>query len=1045
VPGRPAILGPNGQPLRPATARPMPGGRRAVRGRYDSAETTEENARHWVQADGLSARVGMSPIVRRKLRERARYEIANNSYAKGMVETLANDAIGTGPRLQMLTGNDALNRRIEADYCAWADACGLAEKLRTMRKARAGDGEAFGLLIDNPRLPGAVHLDVKLIEADQVESPTIDPFDLVSSDGVIMDDAGNPVAYHVLKYHPGDYGGFGVLTFAPYDTHDAASVLHWYRADRAGQHRGVPEITPALGLFAQLRRFTLATITAAETAANMGAAVLQSAMPPDCEGVEGEPFETLDLERGMMTTLPAGYTLAQLKAEHPATTYDMFKREIINEIARCLNMPYNVAAGNSSDYNYASGRLDWQVYFRSIKVDQSQAERVVLDRILAAWLVEYGSVKVGRRPQPVDMGDWPHQWLWPGIEHVDPAKEATALEVLLRNGATTLTDHYNRQGFDVEDQLRKRAKERALQMALDKEFGLAAPAPPPAPALNAPPGPADPPTPPPPNTEAAMPARERIAASAPGWGALADPPAHATIRAEGPDRLRTDATGCVEIVAAKGEDGAPKRPRFDIVGYTGAVMSLQGFFSPVVIDLAGLKAQGQEIPALFGHDAERIVGQTDSIQIGKDVRLTGTITGDNEDADEVVSQAKNGFKWRASVGASIDRREFLDAGKTTTVNGREVAGPIVIARESTLLEISFVSIPADSQTTADVAASRTPGTHNGDHAMNFEQWLQAKGFDPAALTDAMKAPLRAAFDAEHGNAGANGAGNVQVAATAGVAGGAAEVRPDPARVQSLETIFAEQRQEDQRVGEITRVTAEALRDRPGMADELERMSRAAIEARRTTPAEYELLVLRATRARTAAPSRGSSAVHGGDARASARVIEAALCLGAGIEKPESHFDERTLEAAHARFRNGLGLNEVLAIAAHDNGWSGHSVRSDIPGVLHAAFPNRHIRAEGFSTLSLPNILSNVANKFLWAGFNAVEATWRAIAARRPVNDFKQITTAALTGGFMYEEVGASGELKHATAGELVYTNQVGTYGRLFSVTRRTSSTTTSAP
>ena len=55
-------------------------------------------------ADGLSADAANSPEVRRTLRNRARYEVANNSYARGIVLTLANDLIGTGPRLQMLEG-----------------------------------------------------------------------------------------------------------------------------------------------------------------------------------------------------------------------------------------------------------------------------------------------------------------------------------------------------------------------------------------------------------------------------------------------------------------------------------------------------------------------------------------------------------------------------------------------------------------------------------------------------------------------------------------------------------------------------------------------------------------------------------------------------------------------------------------------------------------------------------------------------------------------------------------------------------------------------
>src|SRR5262245_63903079 len=98
---------------------------RVVRGRYDAASTTDDNRRHWANADGLSANAANSPDVRRVLRNRARYEVANNSYARGIVLTLANDVVGTGPRLQMLTDDGEANRRIEQGFASWAKAIGL--------------------------------------------------------------------------------------------------------------------------------------------------------------------------------------------------------------------------------------------------------------------------------------------------------------------------------------------------------------------------------------------------------------------------------------------------------------------------------------------------------------------------------------------------------------------------------------------------------------------------------------------------------------------------------------------------------------------------------------------------------------------------------------------------------------------------------------------------------------------------------------------------------------------------------------------------------
>jgi lambda family phage portal protein len=437
---------------------------RLVRARYDAAVTNDDNRRHWANADGLSANAANSPEVRRLLRNRSRYEVANNSYARGIVLTLANDVIGTGPRLQLLTPDAEANRRIEQAFMAWSKAVGLPEKMRTMRMARASDGEAFAILTSNPTLAADVQLDLRLIEAEQVCTPDLSPLKPNAVDGIIFDAFGNPVEYHVLKQHPGEANAF----FArDYDRVSASSVVHWFRADRPGQARGIPDIMPALPLFAQLRRFTLAVLAAAETAADF-AGILYTDAPANGEADSAEPFEPIELEKRALLTMPGGWKMSQLEAEQPSTTYAEFKREILNEIARCLNMPFNVAAGNSSGYNYASGRLDHQTYFKAIRVEQSHVEVVVLDRIFDAWLDE-ASLVMDLPGGPDRLEGWPHQWFWDGQEHVDPAKEATAQATRLANHTTTLADEYARRGLDWEMQLRQRAKEVALM----NELGLA--------------------------------------------------------------------------------------------------------------------------------------------------------------------------------------------------------------------------------------------------------------------------------------------------------------------------------------------------------------------------------------------------------------------------------------------------------------------------------------------------------------------------------------------------------------------------------------------
>jgi lambda family phage portal protein len=311
-----------------------------------------------------------------------------------------------------------------------------------------------------------VNLDLRLIEADQVASPTLVPDTRRYLDGIRFDADGNPISYDVLKNHPGE--GFFVVD-DDYDTVPAADVVHYFRCDRPGQIRGIPDITPALPLFAQLRRFTLAVLAAAETAAEF-AGILYTDAPANGEADAAEPFEPIELEKRMLLTMPGGWKMAQMKSEQPSTTYSEFKKEILNEIARCLNMPFNVAAGNSSGYNYASGRLDHQTYFKSIRVEQSQLARVVLDRILHAWLREATLIE-GYLPNSLRTLDstFEHQWFWDGHEHVDPAKEANAQATRLGSHTTTLADEYARKGQDWETQLRQRSKELQLM----SELGLA--------------------------------------------------------------------------------------------------------------------------------------------------------------------------------------------------------------------------------------------------------------------------------------------------------------------------------------------------------------------------------------------------------------------------------------------------------------------------------------------------------------------------------------------------------------------------------------------
>lgn len=432
--------------------------------RYDAAATTDENKRHWAAADALSSNGANSRGIRTQLRNRSRYECANNSYANGMARTLAYHMVGTGPTLS-IEGEEPFDRQVEDRFTAWAKACDLAGKLRTMRETRVRDGEVFCLLTTNPQLGDRVKLDVRPIEADQVGVPGMsgatgwggmDSRDYC--DGIHYDEAGNPTRYDVLNAHPGD-PWYDVT----YRTIDARYVCHWYRSDRPDQRRGIPEITPALPLYAILRRYTLATLSTAEIAAMMSVFLRTTSSAIDVAAVD--PWDLVEINRNTMTTLPDGWDVQQLKAEQPTTQFDAFTRTILREIARCLDMPFNIAAGDSSGYNYSSGRLDHQTYFRAISIDREHCERRILDRIYAAWFDE-ALVTDGYFTEPRTSLTLPEAaWDWPPFEHVDPMKESAATANDLAYGLTSIPTEHARRGRRWEREFARQARAMGITLA----------------------------------------------------------------------------------------------------------------------------------------------------------------------------------------------------------------------------------------------------------------------------------------------------------------------------------------------------------------------------------------------------------------------------------------------------------------------------------------------------------------------------------------------------------------------------------------------------
>jgi capsid protein len=428
------------------------------------ARSTKENKGRWgaADADGLAPVSQLTPGVRRVLRNRARYEALNNCYVAGILRTLVRDTVGTGPRLQMLTEDDGLNEGIEDLWRTWSAATNMPLNFRVMAGVKYLAGECFGVFRDSKRLDRLgipVTLDLRLIEPDQVTDGTAGLFlNQYGDDGIVCDEDDEVVAYRILKRHPGDNRPF--LTNWRPDVVDAAYVIHWFQPERPGQLRGATQLAPALDDLAQLRRFEKAVLTGAEFRASVNG-VLESDLPADADGpavAQEDYFDTIEVVRGMLLTLPAGVKANFPKDSPPSAEYAAYVDAKLRKIGRCINMPFGKVAGDHSKYNYSSGRMDDAPYWSDREVERQELEvkafdpvfyqfcnfaRFVLPR-LAAFQGKFWQLK--------------HCWHYDARPSSDPVKDATGDELNLTNCADDLAGIAARDGTTVEAILKQRRR-----------------------------------------------------------------------------------------------------------------------------------------------------------------------------------------------------------------------------------------------------------------------------------------------------------------------------------------------------------------------------------------------------------------------------------------------------------------------------------------------------------------------------------------------------------------------------------------------------------
>jgi len=361
----------------------------------------------------------------------------------------------------------------------------------------------------------------------------------------------------------------------------------------------------------------------------------------------------------------------------------------------------------------------------------------------------------------------------------------------------------------------------------------------------------------------------------------------------------------------------------------------------------------------------------------------------------------NDVSIRAYATESVLR---IEPEKTGTVDGRTFkagARPTDVFVRWSVYEVSAVVKGAD----VDAKVRRAAEMRRA--AMQFSEWLVKRGLKLEDLDEAKRAELQAEFEREQTEAkrAAEEVAKKQTPPVQPVQPVQRNAEPapaiDPAVIDKLVAERVDQALAKQGQAEVERVA----KVRGVCRGEFPEIEAQAI-AERWDEAKTGAEVLAAVRKRMDS-GVGSPAVHvkGGDIERSLIVDAMRVRAGAGddiVREDKTKGEERANRADEFRH---LSLLDVCR----------HALRIEGKDVPHRE--DEMLRAAA-STITLPQILGAVANKFMMKGYTMASATWRAWCSTGSVRDFKANTGVRLTDVGDLEEVGfANGEIKDGKLSE----------------------------
>ena len=457
------------------------------KGGYTGARVDRRATGGWFTTSGSADSDSLGDIP--TLRDRSRDLLRNSPLSVGAIGTVVQSVVGSGLALQSRPDWKRLKwtpeqaaewaANTESEFRLWAESplCDVTctqnfYGLQSLAfRSALESGDTFALLPWIPAKGSPYSTRVQIIEADRVANPSKAMADgalLPSGNrvyvGVEKDVNGAPLAYHILRQHPGSVEGR--LNYAT-DRYQAfgertgrRNVLHLFDRLRPDQSRGVPYLAPVIESLHQLGRYTDAELMAAvvsslftvfvktpngeglnvaQSAAATMAGIIPGTGTPASDPTKQKPLE---MGAGLIVDLADGDDVAFADPKRPNVAFDAFVQAVLRQIGVALGLPFEVLVKHfTASYSAARAALleAWKFYMGR----RYWLSHFLCQPVYEAWMDE--AVSIGRIAAPGYFADpavrrayLGSEWIGDAPGSIDPLKEVSAAEKRLQIGVSSL-------------------------------------------------------------------------------------------------------------------------------------------------------------------------------------------------------------------------------------------------------------------------------------------------------------------------------------------------------------------------------------------------------------------------------------------------------------------------------------------------------------------------------------------------------------------------------------------------------------------------------